>query len=263
MAFFADVGRRVAEGAETFAGVCAFTGETLCSFVSLAAHPRRFRAGDFALAFQRASFDGLPISCGIGLLLGVILAFESAAALKTFGAEVYVSDLLSLGLFRELGPLVTAIILAGRSGGAYAAEIGTMKTDEELDALYTMGLPPVQFLVPPRILASVLAMPVLTVFAEIAGLAGGAAVLAAMGVPPSVFWERAVSSVDAFTVAFGLAKACLFGFLAASVGCCAGMRTRPTSDGVGVAATSAVVGGIVAIAIADGVVAVLCYIWGV
>ncbi|MBR3924415.1 MAG: ABC transporter permease, partial [Kiritimatiellae bacterium] len=148
--------------------------------------PRQFRFRDCALAFERAGFDGLPITTLVGLLLGLILAFESAASLQMFGVEVYVADLIAIGLFRELGPLVTAIILAGRTGSAFAAEIGTMKVDEELDALTTMGLPPVRFLVLPRMVAAALVMPVLTIFSEIAGLLGGCLVLQIMDIPASV-----------------------------------------------------------------------------
>ena len=164
----------------------AFLGEAICEAVALPFHPHRFRFGDSALAFERASFDGLPVTVGVGFLLGVILAFQCAAALQMFAVEVYVSDMLAIALFRELGPIITAIILAGRTGSAFAAEIGTMKVDEELDALSTMGLPPVRFLVMPRVVAAVLAMPVLTIFAELAGLIGGAIVLSAMRVPTEV-----------------------------------------------------------------------------
>lgn len=221
-----------------------------------------FRFKDSALAFQRATFDGLPISSGIGFLLGVILAFQSAAALKMFGVEVYVADLLTIGLFRELGPLVTAIILAGRSGSAFAAEIGTMKVNEELDALKTMGLSPARFLVAPRVVAAFLAMPILTIFAELAGLVGGAIVLELMNVPTVVFWSHVSDTSTLFMIVFGLAKGALFGLLVGLIGCVAGMRTKVTADGVGVAATSAVVGGIVAIAVSDGLLAVVSYAFG-
>lgn len=239
----------------------SFLGETVVCALDLLIHPRHFRFADSALAFQRAAFDGLPITTGIGFLLGLILAFQSAGALKMFGVEVYVSDLLAIGLFRELGPLVTAIVLAGRSGSAFAAEIGTMKVDEELDALTTMGLPPVRFLVLPRVFAAMLAMPVLTIFAELAGLVGGALVLQLMNVPTVVFWRHVTSISTVFMIAFGLGKAMLFGLLIGLIGCNAGMQTKSTADGVGVAATSAVVGGIVAIAISDGLLAVICYVW--
>ena len=257
---FSFTGYKIAGVCRSCADVCAYIGESVCAFGGIFFHPRRFRAGDFFLAFQRAAFDGFVITSGIGLLLGLILAFESAAALRMFGAEVYVSDLLAIGLFRELGPIVTAIVLAGRSGSAFAAEIGTMKVDEELDALTTMGLSPVRFLVPPRVAAAVLAMPVLTVFAELAGLAGGAGVLALTGVPVEVFVEHVTDSTSLFAVIFGLAKSALFGLAIGMIGCYAGMRAKSSADAVGVAATSAVVGGIVAIALVDGLLAVLCYI---
>ncbi len=262
MGAFQKIGERTVRRLEEVHGWLTFLGETTLEAFALPFRPRRFRFGDCALAFQRAAFEGLPISLGIGFLLGLILAFQSAAALKMFGAEVYVADLLAIGLFRELGPLVTAIVLAGRSGSAFAAEIGTMKVDEELDALTTMGLPPVRFLVLPRVVAAVLAMPILTVFSELAGLLGGALVLQLMSVPPVVYWNHVTSISTLFMVAFGLVKACIFGLLVGLIGCGAGMRTKSTADGVGVAATSAVVGGIVAIAIADGLLAVICYVWG-
>ena len=259
----AAIGRYVCEGWRIFLENVAFLGETVVWTVGMLRHPGRFRLRDSALAFERAGFDGLPITTLIGFLLGLILAFESAASLKMFGVEVYVADLIAIGLFRELGPLVTAIILAGRSGSAFAAEIGTMKVDEELDALTTFGLPPVQFLVLPRVIAAMLAMPVLTIFSELAGLVGGAIVLRLMDVPTVVFWSHVKSTSTLFMIVFGLGKSALFGLLVGLIGCSAGMRTRNTADGVGVAATNAVVGGIVAIAVTDGILAVLCYVFGV
>ena len=241
----------------------SFIGETAAAALGAILRPRRFRFGDALVAFQRAAFDGIPVTVGVGFLIGVILAFQSAEALRTFGVEVYVADMLAIALFRELGPIITAIILAGRTGSAFAAEIGTMKVDEELDALTTMGLPPVRFLVLPRVVAATLAMPILTVFAEIAGLVGGALVLEAMNVPQPVFWQHVTSITTASMILFGLAKGMLFGLLVGLIGCAAGMRTRSTADGVGRAATSAVVGSIVAIAVSDGLLAVLCSLWDV
>ncbi|MBQ6137885.1 MAG: ABC transporter permease [Kiritimatiellae bacterium] len=263
MTLVASIGRGWLDGVAAARESLAVLGETVSEAAGMVLHPRRFRLGDCALAFQRAAFDGLPVSTGVGFLLGLVLAFQSAAALKTFGVESYVADLLAIGLFRELGPLVTAIILAGRSGSAFAAEIGTMKVDEELDALTTMGLPPVRFLVMPRTVAAIAAMPVLTIFVELAGLVGGSIVMRMMGVPTSVYWSKVAATSTVFMISFGLAKSALFGLLVGLVGCCAGMRTKSTADGVGVAATSAVVGGIVAIAVVDGLVAVICYFWGV
>lgn len=261
MGFFDSIGKTAVKHLVDLHGHLAFFGEFCVCALQTIARPRNFRGGDFALAFQRATFDGLPISTGIGFLLGVILAFQSAAALQRFAVEVYVSDLLAIGLFRELGPLVTAIILAGRSGSAFAAEIGTMKVNEELDALTTMGLPPIRFLVLPRVMAAFLAMPILTIFAELAGLVGGAIVLQMMNVPTDVFWRHVMESSTIFMIAFGLMKGALFGILVGIIGCSAGVRAAKTNDGVGMAATSAVVGGIIAIAISDGILAVICYVW--
>ncbi|MGN0854351.1 MAG: MlaE family ABC transporter permease [Kiritimatiellia bacterium] len=261
MNFFESIGRHAAARTESFRESMAYLGEIVVQSLVCLVRPRGFRFGDFALTFQRAAYEGLPITTGIGFLLGLILAFQSAAALQMFGVEIYVADLLAIGLFRELGPLVTAIILAGRSGSAFAAEIGTMKVDEELDALTTMGLPPVRFLVLPRVAAAVLAMPILTIFAELAGLIGGALVLQVMNVPTTVFWSHVTGITSLFMLGFGLGKSALFGLLVGLIGCVAGMKTKSTADGVGVAATSAVVGGIVAIAVSDGILAVLCYVW--
>jgi len=261
MRIFETVGRHTCASLKALAESLSVLGETVCEAFGMLLFPRRFRFGDFALAFQRASFDGLPISTGIGFLLGVILAFQTAAVLQTFGVETYIANMLAIALFRELGPIITAIILAGRTGSAFAAEIGTMKVNEELDALTTMGLPPVRFLVMPRIMAAVLAMPILTIFAELAGLVGGAIVLQAMGVPTPVFWRNVIATSNVFMIVFGLSKGAFFGLLVALIGCSAGMRTKNSSDGVGVAATAAVVGGIVAIAVSDGVMALICYLW--
>ena len=232
--FTVAVGQGVCNWFASARANCAFLGETFANALSMFLHPRRFRFRDAALAFERAGFDGLPITTVIGFLLGLILAFESAASL-----------------------------LAGRSGSAFAAEIGTMKVDEELDALTTFGLPPVRFLVMPRVVAATLAMPVLTIFAELAGLVGGAIVLQLMRVPAVVYWSHVADTSSIFIILLGLGKSALFGLLVGLIGCSAGMRTRNTADGVGVATTAAVVGGIVAIAVTDGIIAVVCYLLGV
>ena len=250
-------------GVKSAADALAFGGETFLALLHLFVRPRDFRVKDAALSFQRASFEGLGVTTGIGFLLGLILAFESASALQMFGAEVYVADLLTIGLFRELGPLVTAIVLAGRSGSAFAAEIASMKANEELDALMTMGLRPVRFLVLPRISAAVLAMPILTIFAEFAGLVGGAIVLKMMNVPVSVFAEHVRGTSDVFMIVYGLSKSMLFGLLIAMIGCSSGINAKADADGVGTASTAAVVGGIVAIAVTDGFLALVCNILGV
>ncbi len=258
--FFERVGHAACSAWDGVHGHLAFLGETAVTALGMLVHPGRFRFRDAALAFERAGFNGLLITILIGFLLGLVLAFQSAAALQMFGVEVYVADLIAIALFRELGPLITAIILAGRSGSAFAAEIGTMKVDEELDALTTFGLPPVRFLVLPRVVAVCLAMPALTICAELSGLIGGAIVLKIMDVPPVVYWNHVVSASSVSSIVMGLGKSVLFGFLVGLIGCACGMRTRNTADGVGVAATNAVVGAIVAIAVSDGLLAVIFYL---
>ena len=157
MGVFSSVGRTTVDITRDTRANLEFLGESVLCALKVLVHPRQFRFGDFLLAFQRASYGGLPITICIGFLLGVILAFQTAAVLKTFGVETFVANMLAIALFRELGPVITAVILAGRTGSAFAAEIGTMKTNEELDALTTMGLPPVRFLVLPRVGAAILA----------------------------------------------------------------------------------------------------------
>ena len=260
---FERLGRSVADGLKETRAKLSLLGESVVCALTLLVRPRQFRFGDFLLAFQRACYGGLPITICIGFLLGVILAFQTAAVLKSFGVETYVANMLAIALFRELGPIITAVILAGRTGSSFAAEIGTMKVNEELDALTTMGLPPVRFLVLPRVVAAVAAMPVLTIFAELSGLVGGAIVLQAMGVPTVVFWRGVSTSTTVFMICEGLTKGALFGMLVALIGCLAGMRTQASSDGVGRSTTSAVVWGIVAIAVTDGLLAVITYVWGI
>ena len=263
MGFFERVGRSTVDWLKDTLTRAALLGESVVSAFAVVIRPRQFRFGDFLSAFQRASYGGLPITICIGFLLGVILAFQTASVLKTFGVETFVANMLAIALFRELGPIITAIILAGRTGSAFAAEIGTMKVNEELDALTTMGLPPIRFLVLPRVAAALTAMPILTIFAELSGLVGGAIVLQAMGVPTVVFWRGVIKSTTVFMILEGLTKGMLFGVLVGLIGCLAGVRTKLSSDGVGLSTTSAVVWSIVAIAVTDGLLAVITYVWGI
>ncbi|MBP5319864.1 MAG: ABC transporter permease [Kiritimatiellae bacterium] len=241
----------------------AILGEVAVSGCSLLFHPRRLRFQDTLLCFERAGINALPITLLIGFLLGLILAFMSAASLSQFGVEVYVADLIAIGLFRELGPIMTAIILAGRSGSAFAAEIGTMKVNEEIDALSTFGLSPVAFLALPRVLAATLVMPILTIFAVVAGLIGGVLVLASMQVPPVTYWHHVIDSSSLANVLFGLGKSAVFGLLVGLIGCAHGLQTGRTADAVGRAATASVVGSLVMITVFDGIFAVLSFLVGI
>ncbi len=244
-------------------GQVAILGEVTAAAFSVLFHSRRLRFQDTMLCFERAGINALPITLLIGFLLGLILAFMSAASLRQFGVEVYVADLIAIGLFRELGPIMTAIILAGRSGSAFAAEIGTMKVNEEIDALSTFGLSPVAFLALPRVLASMLVMPILTIFSVLAGLIGGVLVLVTMQVPPVTYWHHVIDSSTLSNILFGLGKSAVFGLLVGLIGCAHGLQTGRTADAVGRAATASVVGSLVMITVFDGIFAVLSFLVGI
>ncbi len=239
----------------------AFVGELGLALAHALRHPRSVRWQDTLSFAEQVGARALPIVSLIAFLLGVILAFQSAVAMRKFGAELYVSDLLGLSLLRELAPLMTAILLAGRSGAAFAAELGTMRVNEEVDALTTMGLEPVRFLVVPRLLAAVAMTPLLAVYAGVIGLAGGALVLqAGFGIPLSLYLNEINSVVHWSDFVGGLGKALVFGILVAAVGCMRGLQASTGAAAVGGAATSAVVSGIVLIVLADGFFAWLFFL---
>jgi phospholipid/cholesterol/gamma-HCH transport system permease protein len=242
----------------------AFVGEAALALVWALRHPRRVRLGDTLLVAERAGIGATPIVAGVGFLLGSILVFQSAIPLRRFAAEIFVADALGISMLRELGPLMAAILLAARSGSAFAAEIGTMKVNEELDALNTMGLDPVRFLVVPRVVAAVAVVPALAMLTSLSGLLGGLVVyVSLLGFPPITFVNRIADMVSPGDVIGGLAKAMVFGVIVAAVGCLRGMQTGQGAQAVGLSATSAVVSGIVGIAVADGVFAVVFYVLGI
>jgi phospholipid/cholesterol/gamma-HCH transport system permease protein len=249
-------------GHEIFAQI-AFIGEYGQALVLALRHPRRVRWGDTLAVAEAAGFQALPIVSLIAFLLGVILAFQSAIAMRQFGAEIFVADLVAISLLRELGPLMMAILLAGRSGAAFAAEIGTMKVNEEVNALTTMGLDPVRFLVVPKILAGVFVAPLLTLYANLIGLFGAALVMRGFGIPMVAFFNQVNGAVNLTDLGSGLFKAAVFGLLVASVGCLRGLQTGTGAAAVGRSTTSAVVSAIILIVIADGLFAVLFFHLGI
>lgn len=249
-------------GHEIFAQI-AFIGEYAQALVVAIRHPRQVRWGDTLRVAEAAGFQALPIVSLIAFLLGVILAFQSAIAMRQFGAEIFVADLVAISLLRELGPLMMAILLAGRTGAAFAAEIGTMKVNEEVNALTTMGLDPVRFLVVPKILAGVFVAPLLTLYANLIGLLGAALVMRGFGIPMVAFFNQVNGAVDLTDLTSGLFKAAVFGLLVSSVACLRGLQTGTGAASVGRSATSAVVSAIILIVIADGLFAVLFYHLGI
>jgi phospholipid/cholesterol/gamma-HCH transport system permease protein len=241
----------------------AFIGESAAAVVETLTNPLRVRWRDALVIAQRVGADAVPIVVLIGFLIGVILAFQTDVALRDFGADIFVANAVALAVLRELGPLMTAIILAGRSGSAFAAEIGTMKVNEEIDALITMGLSPVRFLVVPRLLAGFLLCPLLTALADLFGLLGGAVVMQTLGVPLTTYLHQVQSIATQGDLFGGLIKAFAFGLLVAGVGCLQGLKTGEGASSVGQSTTHAVVGGIILVIAADSVFAVVFNILGV
>lgn len=257
------VGRACVRAWEAVRTLLTFVGELAVALLQAALHPRQVRWKDAWLTAERAGVDALPIIGLIGFLLGLIMAFQSAIPMRQFGADIYVANLIGLSMLRELGPLLTAIILAGRSGSAFAAEIGTMKVKEEIDALTTMGLEPVRFLVVPRVIAAVAITPVLAIFADLFGLIGGAVVMRSLGFPLVTYVHQIQSSVVPRDMLGGLAKALVFGLVVAAIGCLRGLQTTTGATAVGESTTSAVVSGLILITIVDGVFAVVFYYLGI
>jgi phospholipid/cholesterol/gamma-HCH transport system permease protein len=190
----------------------------------------------------------------LGLLIGVVLAFQAAYQLRQFGAQLFMAEVVSIGMVREFGAVITAVILSGRSGAAIAAELGTMSINEELDALRSMGIDPVRYLVPPRLLAMSLVTPLLSMWATAAGIAGGVAIAGVVGVPPLAVYHRMTDSLVPSDFVLGFTKSLLFGWIIALVGCFMGLRTRGGAHSVGHNTTRAVVVSILLIVITDSAV---------
>ncbi|HUM40923.1 MAG TPA: MlaE family lipid ABC transporter permease subunit [Nitrospira sp.] len=257
-----QVGKAAVELRRDLQALLTFVGELALTLLRAARRPRLVRWQDAWLVAEQSGVNALPIIALIGVLLGLILAFQSAIPMRRFGADIFVADLLGIAMLREMGPLITAIILAGRSGSAFAAELGTMKVREEIDALRTMGLEPVRFLVLPRVIAAVAMTPVLTVFANLFGLMGGAIVMRSLGYPLVTYVNQVLSAVTVGDLMGGLLKSFVYGIVVAAVGCLRGLETKTGASAVGQSTTSAVVSGIVLIAIVDGLFAVVFYALG-
>jgi len=237
-----------------------FIGEvTLDVFASLL-RPRRMRWQEVMRVFELAGVNALPIVFLLTFLIGMVIAFESAQPLAQLGAQVYVANLLGLTISRELGPVMTAIMLAGRSGSAFAAELGTMKVNEELNALQTMGLSPIRFLVVQRVVAGLLLTPILTIFAMYAGLLGGIPVLLGLGFPLRMVLYQIQSGLHFGDLAEGLSKSIIFGGIVASVSCLRGLQTGEGPRAVGESTTRSVVSSILLIILADALFAAVTFV---
>ncbi len=261
--FAEAVGRATGEVLAGLQEMVCFVGEATVMILSSARHPLQVRWKDVLLSCINVGVDSLFIITLLGFLMGLIMSFQSAISLQRFGGEIFVPNMLGLVMFREMGPLVTAILLAARSGSAFAAEIGTMKINEELDALTTMGLSPMRFLVIPKLLSALAMVPLMTLFFNLASLVGGAVVMLSLGFPLVTFTSRVFTYLNFVGFWGGMLKALVFAVLVAGVGCLRGMQTRTGASAVGLSTTSAVVSGIIAIAFADGVFAVAYYYLGI
>jgi phospholipid/cholesterol/gamma-HCH transport system permease protein len=245
-----------------FRELVVFTGELMLGLWSAAQHPRRMRWRETWLYMERAGLDGIPIVSLISFLMGLITAFQAAIQLTQFGADIYVANLVGLSIVRELGPLMTAIIAAGRSGAAFAAEIGTMKVSEEVDALSTMGLDRTRFLVTPKVVALLVMLPCLTLVADLVGIIGGMTVaVVGLGLPVQVYVRQTHYVMTTWDVFSGLIKSVAFAILIAGVGCLRGFQARGGAESVGRITTSAIVAGIFLIIVTDAVFTVLFHYW--
>lgn len=256
LGFVARVGRGTVQAGQAALEGVGFIGQVLVSVAATARGRGRLRLSECAAQAEAVGTRALPLILMLGFLIGLILAFQSAIPMRRFGAEVFVADLVSIALMRELGPLMAAVILAGRSGSAFAAEIGTMKVNQEIDALYVMGFDAVQFLVLPRIVGAMLAMPVLAVTMLVSGIAGMTTVMTMFGFPVSAILRQVTRATTPEDLAGGLFKAMVFGLVVALIGCRRGMETGTGPKAVGESATATVVGSIVAIVLLDGFFAI-------
>lgn len=241
----------------------AFIGDATLSFLRLLGGRARFRGSDLMLTVQECGAQALGITAVIALLVGLILAFVGAVQLRTFGAEIYVANLVTVAMTREMAAIMTAIVLAGRTGAAFAAQLGTMQANEEIDALTTLGVSPIDFLVLPRMVALMLMMPLLYLYSAFAGMAGGFLVgVGMLDLTPIVYLEQTRASFTYTDFFVGWGKSVLFGALVAIAGCMRGIQSGRSAAAVGNAATSAVVTALVYIIVSDAVLAVLLNIVG-
>ena len=252
------IGRSLLNAKVELKNLVTFLGELIQSAFSLIKGTGRFRFVDLMTYIQDCGPASLPIVSLISFLVGLILAFVGALQLSLFGAQMYLADLVGLGMTREMGALMVGIIMAGRTGAAYAAQIGTMNVNSEIDALKTMGFNPMEFLVMPRMLALILVMPLLCLYADFMGMLGGAAVaIGLFDISSTEYWARTELAVQLKDVLVGLFKASIFGILIAYSGCIRGMQCGRSASAVGDAATSAVVTGIIFIVISDSLITII------
>ena len=258
-----EIGEKTIDALNEVLALISFVGELFVATLVAFTHPRKIRWKDAFWVAETAGANALPLVTLISFLVGLIMAFQAAIPMRMFGAEIFVANLIALSMMRELGPLMTAIVIGGRSGSAFAAELGTMRINEEIDALTTMGLDPVRFLVVTRVIATVLMTPLLTIYANVMGILGGAAVLISFGFTLNAYVNQVMASVTYIDFLGGIFKAFVFGLLIAAVGCLRGLQTKTGPSAVGESTTSAVVSSIILIVVVDGIFSVVYFYLGI
>jgi phospholipid/cholesterol/gamma-HCH transport system permease protein len=262
--FVARLGSAIIAHFDRFGKFVEFVGMVTLALASFVRGRSRYRRSDLLEVIQACGANALGIVSLISYLVGVILAYMGAVQLQQFGAAIYVADLVGIGMVREMGAMMTAIIMAGRTGAAFAAQLGSMKVNQEIDALSTMGLSPMEFLVVPRIIALILMMPLLCLYSDFVGILGGATVgVSVLGVSLSAYWHQSMYAITLTPLVGGLIKGAVYGVLIALAGCYQGFECGNSSSAVGEAATAAVVSAIVMIVVACGMFAVLFNILGI
>ena len=262
--FLSRLGGWCVEAWQALPDLMEFVGDMTLACLNLVRGRAVFQTSGLVLLLRQVGMDALPIVSLISLLVGLILAFVASIQLLQFGAQIYVSTIVGVAMIRVMGAIMTGIIMAGRTGAAFAAELGTMQVNEEIDALRTFGFSPIEFLVLPRMLALVLMMPLLCIYADLMGVLGGFVVgVAMLGINPEQYMTQTFNSVPLANFWIGLTHCVVFGVLVALAGCYRGMRCGRSAMAVGQATTSAVVTGILSIVVATAVITWLCNLLGV
>lgn len=262
--FLQIVGSKVLQIKESTCSLLDFLGEITISFAGMIKGKSNFRRDNFIYIIQRCGAGALPLVSLISLLVGIILAFIGAIQLKMFGAQVYIADIVGISMVRVMGAVMTGVIMSGRTGASFAAELGIMQVNEEIDSLKTLGVSPVDFLVMPRILALVIMMPLLTIYADFMGILGGFFISAGMlNINPAEYINHTQEAVKLNNLWVGLTHSFVFGIIIAVTGCMRGIKCARSAEAVGEATTSAVVSGITGIVIATAIITFVCQVLGV
>lgn len=262
--FFERVGGRVTGINAGLLSLLDFLGEIACAFGRLAAARAYFRRDEFMVIMQKCGAGALFLVSLISLLVGMILAFVGAIQLQMFGAQVFIADIVGIAMVRVMGAVMTGVLMSGRTGAAFAAELGIMQMNEEIDALKTLGVSPVEFLVLPRVMALVIMMPLLTIYSDLMGILGGLVVSAGMlDINPVEYLNRTQEAVKLSNFWIGLIHSLAFAVIIGVCGCFRGMKCRRDSAAVGAATTSAVVTAVTCIVIATAIITLICQVMGV